>query len=385
MFLVNKEDKTTQEIKDISFKSCGLKERDDLQEWISNNPMILGEELLIIQKEFDGFSDTNERLDLLALDKNGNLVIIENKLDDSGKNVVWQAMKYAGYCSSLKNDDIKKIYHQYINKRGLKINAEESITEFLEKADFSEVQLNQDLSQRIILVAREFRREVTNTVIWARKFGIKIQCIKIIPYQIREQLVVDTDQIIPVKDIADIMIGYDEKAKEEVENKDKLANCQITRNEFWHLFLPKFNEKSNLFAGRNIELNQYDHWFSTGSGISGVYFNFLITKDYAGVELGISGGTQEKNKKIYDYFYNNKDEIETAFGKEMEWERLDDKKMSRISSKLHGVSVYNKEDWNEMMEFLTETMIKFEKALRKYINNYSRNIKNKTKESKITM
>ena len=55
MFLVNKEDKTTQEIKDISFKSCGLKERDDLQEWISNNPMILGEELLIIQKEFENW------------------------------------------------------------------------------------------------------------------------------------------------------------------------------------------------------------------------------------------------------------------------------------------------------------------------------------------
>ena len=147
MFLVNKEDKTTQKIKDISFKSCGLKERDDLQEWISNNPMILGEDLLIIQKEFDGFSDTNERLDLLALDKNGNLVIIENKLDDSGKDVVWQAMKYAGYCSSLKNDDIKEIYQQYINKKDKdkkesKTNAEESITEFLEKADFSEVQLN---------------------------------------------------------------------------------------------------------------------------------------------------------------------------------------------------------------------------------------------------
>ena len=106
-----------------------------------------------------------------------------------------------------------------------------------------------------------------------------------------------------------------------------------------------------------------------------VHFSFLITKDYAGVELGISGGTQEENKKIYDYFYKNKDEIETVFGKEMEWERLDDKKMSRISSKLHGVSIYNKEDWNEMMEFLTETMIKFEKALRKYINNYSKDIK----------
>lgn len=171
------------------------------------------------------------------------------------------------------------------------------------------------------------------------------------------------------------MIGYDEKAKEEVENKEKLANCQVTRNEFWHLFLPKFNEKSNLFAGRNIELNQYDHWFSTGSGISGVHFSFLITKDYAGVELGISGGTQEENKKIFDYFYKNKEEIENSFGKEMDWERLDDKKMSRIASKLHGVSIYNKEDWDEMMVFLTETMIKFERALRKYINNYSKNIK----------
>jgi RecB family endonuclease NucS len=50
---------------------------------------------LIIQKEFDGFNDTKERLDLLALDKQGNLVIIENKLDDSGKDVTWQVIKYA--------------------------------------------------------------------------------------------------------------------------------------------------------------------------------------------------------------------------------------------------------------------------------------------------
>ena len=56
-------------------------------------PDALGEELLIIQKEFDGFADTRERLDLLALDKNGQLVIIENKLDDTGRDVVWQAVQ----------------------------------------------------------------------------------------------------------------------------------------------------------------------------------------------------------------------------------------------------------------------------------------------------
>jgi len=61
---------------------------------------MLGEELLILQEEFDGWDETRERLDVLALDKNGRLVIIENKLDDSGKDVVWQAQKYAAYCSS---------------------------------------------------------------------------------------------------------------------------------------------------------------------------------------------------------------------------------------------------------------------------------------------
>lgn len=372
MFVVNSVDKTTSKIKEISFKDVGLKERSDLQEWIANNPIILGEDLLIIQKEFDGFNDTKERLDLLALDKNGDLVIIENKLDDSGKNVVWQAMKYAGYCSSLKKEDIKDIYAQYLSKIGSSDKAEEAIVEFLNKPDFSEVQLNQDLTQRIILVAKEFRKEVTNTVIWARKYGMKIQCLKIMPYMIIDQLIIDTEQIIPVKDIADIMISYDEKAQEDFKNKEDLANTQIMRNEFWHVFIPKFNEKSSLFSGRNIALNQYDYWFSTGAGISGVYFNFLVTKSYAGIELEISGRTQEENKKIYDYLYSYKDEIENSFGDKLSWERLDDKKRSIISYKLEDVSILDKEVWPKMMNFMAINMLKFEKALRKHINNYAK-------------
>jgi hypothetical protein len=78
----------------------------------------LGEELLIIQKEFDGFQDTNERLDLLALDKQGCLVVIENKLDDTGRDVTWQALKYASYCSTLSKEQIRAIYQSYLDKIG---------------------------------------------------------------------------------------------------------------------------------------------------------------------------------------------------------------------------------------------------------------------------
>lgn len=372
MFLVDSKNKTTEEIKEISFKEVGLKERKDLQEWIANNPNMLGEDLLIIQKEFDGFNDTNERLDLLALDKEGNLVVIENKLDDSGRNVVWQSLKYAGYCSSLKKEDIRSIFQQYLIKTGSTESAEVLITDFLNKPDFSEVQLNQDLTQRIILVAKEFRKEVTNTVIWARKFGMKIQCIKVIPFIIGEQLIVDTDQIIPVKDIEDIMIGYDEKSLENIKTKEDLANCQIYRNEFWHKLLPYFNTKSDLFSGRNMELNLYDHWLSTGSGISGCPFNFIVTKNYCSVEFGLSSSEKEFNKKLYDYLFSNKEEIEKAYGDNLLWERLDDKKMSRISYRMENVSIFNKEDWDDMITFLTENMIKLEKTFRKYIDSFNR-------------
>lgn len=64
----------------------------------------------------NGSATTRERLDLLALDKEGNLVIIENKLDDSGRDVVWQALKYASYCSTLTKEEIIRIFQEYLDK-----------------------------------------------------------------------------------------------------------------------------------------------------------------------------------------------------------------------------------------------------------------------------
>ena len=130
MYIINEHENKIEKVQQKTFHELGFRERENLQEWIANNPECLGEDLLIIQKEFNGFNDTNERLDLLALDKQGNLVVIENKLDDSGKDVVWQVLKYVSYCSSLTKQNIVDIYQQYLNKNGKKENAEENITEF---------------------------------------------------------------------------------------------------------------------------------------------------------------------------------------------------------------------------------------------------------------
>ena len=116
MYIVDKEGNKLITAEPTTFKDQKLKERQHLQEWIAKSPEVLGEPLLIIQKEFDGFDQTHERLDLLALDKSGKLVVIENKLDDSGRDVTWQAIKYASYCSSLTQEEIFDIYASYLMK-----------------------------------------------------------------------------------------------------------------------------------------------------------------------------------------------------------------------------------------------------------------------------
>jgi hypothetical protein len=42
------------------------------------------------------------------------ILLIENKLDDSGRDVVWQALKYASYCSSLSKSQIVAIHQNCI-------------------------------------------------------------------------------------------------------------------------------------------------------------------------------------------------------------------------------------------------------------------------------
>ena len=69
--------------------------------------------------EYRGYDSAGVAL----LDKDGNLVIIENKLDDTGRDVVWQALKYASYCSSLNKKQIVEIFVAYMTKLSFPLQA----------------------------------------------------------------------------------------------------------------------------------------------------------------------------------------------------------------------------------------------------------------------
>ena len=58
MYRVNLKKNSLIKLEKRFFKDLKIREREHLQEWIAKNPQVLDDDLLIIQKEFDGFSDT---------------------------------------------------------------------------------------------------------------------------------------------------------------------------------------------------------------------------------------------------------------------------------------------------------------------------------------
>jgi hypothetical protein len=356
MFRVDQSANRITKLKTVRFSDLGLRERDHLQEWLANSPEALGEDLLIIQKEFAGFDDTKERLDLLALDKQGALVIIENKLDDSGRDVVWQCLKYASYCSTLSKTSIADIYQQFLDQNGGG-DAKTNICEFLGQEDFEEVSINSGTSQRLILVAALFRKEVTSTVLWLIKHGVRVECFKATPFQDGEQVFLTIEQIIPLAEAEELMIGIAEKEKEEQTTERGQARRHTLRNEFWRQMLEAL-ESAGVDLYANVGPSD-DHWLSAGSGLSGVHYSMIFSRDCARVEFVIGRGTAAKNKATFDHLYARKDEIEKRFGAPLEWRRLNNNKVSIICFE-QEFDGYDKANWPEITKWLVEHVKRIE-------------------------
>ncbi|MCF7835243.1 DUF4268 domain-containing protein [Candidatus Gracilibacteria bacterium] len=373
MYQIDKNQNNILSIKEATFASLHYKERENLQEWIAKNPNIFGEDLLIIQKEFDGFSDTRERLDLLAIDKEGNLVVIENKLDDTGRDVVWQALKYASYCSTLRKDQVIAMYQEYLNKYEKGKEARKMLEDFFDSEDFDEIEFNKSQSQRIIFVAAKHRKEVTSTALWLMNFGLRMQCFKATIYVQGDQHLLTVEQIIPVKEAEDYIISMANKQQEEVIQKSSDKKRHSIRKSFWEKLLPALNKKTDLFSNVN---STTDHWISAGSGISGVPYSLVATRSYVAIELYPGHRpTAEENRIIFDKLYAHKEEIEKEFGHQLNWDPLEGKKATRISYALEGVSIFNEEDRQKMIDFLCTYTAKLYTVMDPYLMKIRKEIK----------
>ena len=279
LYRINPENRESERVEEVDFGQLGLKERRDIQEWVAANPGIIGEDLLIIGKEFSGFDRTNERLDLLAVDPDGKLVIIELKRDDTGADAHWQAIKYASYLRRATHQNIVDMLADYEN-----ISQDDAGTRLLQHIGADELNaLNND--QRIILASHRFAPEVTSASLWLNEKAPGenlITCVTLNPYRdaITGALYIQSTTIIPVPGIDDYVVGIGTDSQNTGNSSgsslgEKLRDTfKRNKNDEVTLFLRKVSQlvlqnlppeikpdKTSRWAGDTSQFRYYHFWY----------------------------------------------------------------------------------------------------------------------------
>lgn len=154
------------------------------------------------------------------------------------------------------------------------------------------------------------------------------------------------------------------KSNKSVKDGD-LSKTQAERLNFWTEFNRVVTENGKPF---NVRKATTDHWYDVAIGTSDAHISItLVNKDGTiGVELYV-----RDCKDLFDNLYEHKEEIENKLGFNMHWERLDDKKASRIKSYIPGLNFNKQGNYPELMNLVIERVVKVRDVFKGYLQCFN--------------
>lgn len=301
------------DIKEKTFKEVGLSEFD-IEEFIKNNAeeVFEDENLYIVGQQV---SNTSKGItDLIAIDENGNIVLIEIKRDREDikrrrEKFEYQAIRYAASLASLSTpiDLVDKIFSKFIDKNASRFNLGELtsrekgvrlINEFLEEND---AKRSFNKKQRIILIASEFDRQTESAVAWLISNNVDISCFTIRPFSIDDKLYLKSERLLPPATLEDYYVNiesgsYQEKTeiktrvvRSNLPKMDKLFDWGIIKKGD-HLYIKNRRDQTGIaLDAKYVEVDgeklTYNEWGKKATGWSSVQTYALIVKQESGKTL----------------------------------------------------------------------------------------------------
>ena len=206
------------EINQTNFQGENILEREHLQDALKKQIKIIAPNCLVISEEFSEWEDSRRKIDLLAIDKDANLIVIELKRTEKGEHMELQSIRYASMISTLTFEKTIKIYQKYLDKLNIIENAEKNLLSFLEWTEINEEDFA--IEVKIILVSSNFSKEITTSVIWLNdKFNMDIKCIRLVPYKFESNILIDVQQIIPLPEAENYQIKMKQQTAQRRESR----------------------------------------------------------------------------------------------------------------------------------------------------------------------
>lgn len=151
------------------------------------------------------------------------------------------------------------------------------------------------------------------------------------------------------------------KIVKAVSKNSDMNESQKNRLEFWTQFNEVVDSQGKPFNKRKATT---DHWYNVAIGSSDASISIdLVNKEHKiRVSLWIND-----NKDIFDALFQRKDEIETALGFGLEWNRLDNKKASYICTYIKGLDFKKQDNYPMLMEQIVDLVLKMRNVFPKFM------------------
>jgi hypothetical protein len=150
-------------------KSGSVEQEKKLHDWLEGNVSLISDDLLVIGREVP--TDFNRSIDLLCLDRNGDVVIIELKRGRAPRDVLAQILEYASWADDLPSERILDIANEYLQKKGTTL--EEA---FQQKFGTPLPEFLND-SHKMLIVASELDAQTERVLNYLSEHGIDINAV----------------------------------------------------------------------------------------------------------------------------------------------------------------------------------------------------------------
>jgi hypothetical protein len=297
----------------VHLREVWAKEAGDFTTWLSNNLDLLSEylgvELTAIETEK---SVGTFAVDILAEDRDGFHVVIENQLERTDHDHLGKLLTY------LSNLDAKTAIWITSDPRPEHVRAIEYLNEVVpEDTNFFLIQIK----------------------------AFKIGGSEPAPY-------------------FNVVAGPSSEVRSRGIIKKKFAEKDQKRLEFFQQLLELSNAKLPIF--KNVSPVGYQSWLNAGAGKAGLAWAYVIRRNDARAELFLWADA-ETNLKRFEILQGKREEIEAAFGEPLEWDFKEDRKQHYIRSWSNIGGLDNEDLWPAIQNDLVDRMARLEKSLSPYI------------------
>ncbi|MEO6080897.1 MAG: hypothetical protein ABIQ86_14180 [Steroidobacteraceae bacterium] len=304
---------------------------------------MIAPDVLVISEEFGDWEGARRRIDLLAVDKAGNLLVIELKRTDDGGHMELQSLRYAAMVSAMSFDDAVGAFEQFLVATGQSGDARQLLLEFLDWDDSETDSFPKDV--RVVLASADFSKEITTTVLWLNDHGMDIKCVRMQPYLDGERLLVDVQQVIPLPEAEEYQIRVrDKKVAERTQNRD-FTRFDVTVGTETYRNLPKRQAILQVVRALCAKGVNPEDIIATIDWRTNAFYSVEGELDSASFERKLAALLRERgNRPDTHRFFIGADELIRANGRTYAvtkmWGMLTERAMTRLLEKFpgHGVS-----------------------------------------------